>query len=285
MKLPEAANEARYRLEMQLGEFGISAKFIDEVVGHHTLVNYNKGSMIFPQGSPADLLFLVFSGLVKVYCPRSDGTRILVKIAGPGDLIGHVDYIDSRGRRAQVFAVEALTKCSAALFTREHVIKLMQSLDHASLLQMIERLNTMWSSMAQWFGTFLGMSFRERLELVLKELGANFGVKDTRGTLLMPELAHTDLADMIGSSRPMVSRLVAEMTEEGLLLRQGKQFILLDSPSQPKDRSKTSPETPVEPTDGSALFKHIATGRNRKPPISPLLSSSFSKHAPKGLRT
>jgi len=89
-------------------------------------------------------------------------------------------------------------------------------------------VNTLWSSMAQWFGAFLGMSFRERLEVVLHDLGAKFGVTDKRGILLMPELAHADLADMIGSSRPMVSRLIAEMTEEGRLLRQGKQFLLLE---------------------------------------------------------
>ena len=35
-----------------------------------------------------------------------------------------------------------LTKCSVALLTREYVIKLLQSLDHAALPQMIERLNT-----------------------------------------------------------------------------------------------------------------------------------------------
>ena len=79
---------------------------------------------------------------------------------------------------------------------------------------------------------------------MLKELGARLGVRDKRGILLMPELAHADLADMIGSSRPMVSRLIADMAEEGFLLRQGKQFVLIkpspgsesDSANQLKDR-------------------------------------------------
>ncbi|SRR6266849_2417930 len=83
----------------------------------------------------------------------------------------------------------------------------------------------------------IGMSFRERLEVVLRDLGAKFGVRDTRGVLLMPELAHADLADMIGSSRPMVSRLIAEMTEERFLIRQGKQFILLDALLEEKSDS------------------------------------------------
>jgi len=276
MNLPETGSEARNRFETQLGELGMPAKFVDEIIGHHTLVNYNKGSMIFLQGSPADLLFWVFTGLVKVYCPRSDGTRIMVKLAGPGDLIGHVDYIDSRGRRAQVFEVEALTKCSVALFTRDHVTKLLQSLDHAGLLQMIERLNTLWSSMAQWFGAFLGMPFRERLEVVLHELGSKFGMRDKRGILLMPELSHADLADMIGSSRPMVSRLIADMTDEGHLLRQGKQFVLLepsptaksDSVNQLKDRS-SYPESSLPL--GHSMFKRSVEEKNGRLPVSPVV--------------
>ena len=167
MNPPETATDAKRHLERRLGDFALPGKFIDEIIGHHTVVNYNKGAMVFLQGSPADVMFWVIAGLVKVYCPRPDGTRILVNLAGPGDLIGHVDYIDSRGRHAQVFEVEALTKCSVALFTRDHVIKLLQSVDHAALLHIVERLNTAWSSIAQWFGAFLGMSFRERLEVVL----------------------------------------------------------------------------------------------------------------------
>jgi CRP/FNR family transcriptional regulator, cyclic AMP receptor protein len=288
MKLQETGSEARNRFEMQLTTCGIPAKLVDEIIGHHTLVNYNKGSMIFLQGSPADLLFCVFTGLVKVYCPRSDGTRIMVKLAGPGDLIGHVDYIDSRGRRAQVFEVEALTKCSVALFTRDHVIKLVQSLDHAALLHIIEQLNTAWSSMAQWFGAFLGMSFRERLEVVLHELGARFGVRDKRGILLMPELSHADLADLIGSSRPMVSGLIADMTEEGLILRQGKRSVLLkafageqsDPANQLKDRRSSYPDSSL--LLGHPLFKRSVGEKNGRPPVSPVVPA-LPKRGPNGV--
>ncbi len=49
MNLSETDSEARNRFEMQLGELGIPAKFVDEIIGHHTPVNYNKGSMIFLQ--------------------------------------------------------------------------------------------------------------------------------------------------------------------------------------------------------------------------------------------
>ena len=124
----------------------------------------------------------------------------------------------------------------------------------------------------------LGMSFRERLEVVLHELGTKFGVRDKRGILLMPELAHADLADMIGSSRPMVSRLIADMAEEGLILRQGKQFVLLepfageesDSADQLKDRRRSYPESSLPL--GRPLFKRSVAEKNGRLPVS--LSSS-----------
>ena len=58
--------------------------------------------------------------------------------------------------------------------------------------------------------TLLGVSFRERLEIVLTDLINRFGVREKRGILIVPELSQLDLAEMIGSSRPMISRLVPD---------------------------------------------------------------------------
>jgi CRP/FNR family transcriptional regulator, cyclic AMP receptor protein len=218
--------EAQHRLQMQLAEWRLPSHLTEEFIGHHTMVTYPKGFIIFLQGSPADVAFWIFSGLIKIYCPQPDGSRILVRVAGPGDLIGHVDFIDPKGRRAQVFEAHALTKCSLALFTREHVAKALQGLDSRTLIELIEHLNTTWSSSVYTSAAFLGLSFRKRLESVFADLGAGFGVKEARGVLLTPELSHADLAEMIGSSRPMVSRLAAEMTDQGMLARQGKRYIL-----------------------------------------------------------
>lgn len=71
------------------------------------------------------------------------------------------------------------------------------------------------------------MSLRERLQLVLADLGSRFGVQDARGVLLTSELAQEELAEMIGSSRPMVSKLLSEMAERSIIACQGRRYILL----------------------------------------------------------
>ena len=224
----QASEEAKEQLASRLAAFGIPTGFIEDLVSRHNVVAYERGSRLFLRGAPADLLFWIFSGLTKVYFPRPDGSRVLVHLAGPSDLIGNVNHIDAKGRRVQSFEVEALTRCTAALFTREHVVKSLQLLDQASLIQVLEGLNTAWSASAQRFAVFFGMTFRERLEFTLRELGAKFGVRDSRGAVLTPELTQTDLAEMIGCSRPMISRLIADMKEDGLVLNEYRRFVLLD---------------------------------------------------------
>jgi hypothetical protein len=90
----------------------------------------------------------------------------------------------------------------------------------------------------------------------------------------------------------MISRLIAEMDEEGLLLRQGKQFILLEvfageksdsqSHKKPTD-SKASPELPSQPTV-IRPFRNSGAERNGRLPAAPVVPASLSKRGPKGLR-
>ncbi len=178
-------------------------------------------------GSPADVIFAVLTGLVKVHSSRAGSDPVLVEIAGPGDLVGYADFADADGGRSQLFEATALTNTCVALFTRHQIAEVLKSLEPEALLRITEAINSMWSSVVYRYATFLGMSLRKRLEIVLGELAERFGVPDSRGTLLLPELAQEELAEMIGSSRPMVSKLLTEMTERGMLIREGRRHILL----------------------------------------------------------
>lgn len=223
----QPATPGQNRLLELLEQWGLPKDAIAGLVGRHTLVRYPKRSPLFLQGSPADVVFGVFNGLVKVYCPGADGNRILVHLAGPGDLIGYADFLDGNRQRSQMFEAHALTSCSVALFTRQHVLKMLRGLDQSVLLKLLESLNGFWSALLHRYAVFLSMSLRERLQMVLADLGARFGVNDARGIMLTPELAQEELAEMIGSSRPMVSKLLSEMAERSMIACQGRRYILV----------------------------------------------------------
>lgn len=223
----QVSAQAQERLLTKLSSMGLPRSAATALLERHMLVRYPKGAELFSMGSPADVVFAVLTGLVKVHSSRAGSDPVLVEIAGPGDLVGYADFADADGGRSQLFEATALTNTCVALFTRHQIAEVLRSLEPEALLRITEAINSMWSSVVYRYATFLGMSLRKRLEIVLGELAGRFGVPDSRGTLLLPELAQEELAEMIGSSRPMVSKLLTEMTERGMLIREGRRHILL----------------------------------------------------------
>jgi CRP-like cAMP-binding protein len=218
------------RVKAQLADWRLPARTAAELVGHYTVVSHSNGSPIFSRGSPADVLYWVRTGLVALYYPLEDGRRVLARLCGPGEIFGYTDFIDDTGHNVQAFDAVAKTNCKIALLTHEHVQKVLHQLDPETLVSLLERLKTAWSMELQHWVRFLGMHFRQRLELVLADLASRCGVRDDRGTILLAELSHETLAEMIGSSRPIVSKLLAEMTEERIISRHDGHYLLQTAP-------------------------------------------------------
>ena len=237
------STEFRDRLEKQIGDWGLPTSLAAEFARHLTPVTYEKDSILFLRGSPAQFLFCVVSGFVKIYFPHNSGARTLVAIARAGDILGIVDGIDTATQRYQVLEAHALTKCSIGLIPREHVAKLLGSLDPGTIIHLLEHINTTWSRQFEWYAALMGVPFRQRLQMVFEDLRDRVGVADRRGTLLLPSLTHDDLAEMIGSSRPMVSRLISEMVEDGFLVPCGKRHYVIRTGTLPAHLSRAADGT------------------------------------------
>lgn len=259
--------ESGAQLTEILMSYGLSAETAAEIEDHLIPVTFEKGAVVFLRGTSADLLFWVLKGLVKLYLPFGNGNRTLVDLSRPGDLIGFVNEMDSKGCR-QVLEAQALTRCSIGLLSREHLAQLLRKVDRETAIRLLEQFNTAWSTLFARYVAFIGSSFRERLEQVLYSLGERFGASDRRGTLLVPELSHEDLAEMIGSSRPMVSKLIADMSNEGLLARgEKRRFILRPRAQAPKSIPAGDFQPRVASNGGT---KHVIGNLTASSSVSPV---------------
>ena len=214
-------------LRTSLGRLNLPVDLIEELIERHIAVSFEKGALAFCEGNIDGMLACILSGYVYVYCPVGDGNRTLVQIAGPGEIIGYPDYLDEKGRHARLFEAQVLSKCTLALFGRDHIAHLLASLSPDGLTSIVASLNTFWSENLRRFAVLLNLPFWDRLTIVMSDLATRAGVRDSEGIILIPEIGHQDLAEMIGCSRPMVSRLIAKMVESGLLAHRGRQYVLL----------------------------------------------------------
>ena len=213
-------------LRTGLSRLNLPVDLVDELVDRHIAVSFEKGALAFCEGNTDDMFACILSGYVNMYCPVGDGNRTLVRMAGPGEIIGYSDYIDEKGRHARMFEAQVATKCTLALFSRDHITRLLAGLPADALVAIVAGLNTFWSENLRRFAMLLNLPFWDRLTMVMSDLAKRAGVRDAEGIILIPEIRHEDLAEMIGCSRPMVSRLIAMMVESGLLARRGNQYVL-----------------------------------------------------------
>ncbi|MGH7987409.1 MAG: Crp/Fnr family transcriptional regulator [Candidatus Binataceae bacterium] len=211
---------------------GLPERVADELLDHHSELTYAKGSIVFHHGTPAELLFWVYRGFVDITLPAGGGNQVITRLVGPGEIFGHNDIIDDEGRRVQVFEAQARTNCQLGMVTRERVMQLLATCDKQDLLNLLANLNTLSSQYIRQAIEFVGMNYRERLETVLKDLAERFGIADADGVTLIPEFAQEDFTKLIGCSRPMVNRMLAEMSVEGLIAHSGKRYTLLNSKKQ-----------------------------------------------------
>jgi len=218
--------EAFSQLRDGLANWGVPPEFTNEILERNMAAIFEKGALVLCEGAVDDLFGCVLSGFVKVYCAVGDGSRTLMRLAGPGEIIGYADYLDDKGRHARLFEAQCASRCAVALINRDYVARMLRRLEPDTLVEILLAVNTFWSQNVRWFATMLNLRLSQRLELVLSDLALRFGVEDARGTLLIPDLGHVDLAEMIGCSRPLISRLLAEMADGELLSRRAKQYLL-----------------------------------------------------------
>src|ERR1700722_14898863 len=144
-------------LRTSLSRFSLPLELVEELIERHIVVAFEKGALAFYEGNTDGMLACILSGYVNVYCPVGDGNRTLVRLAGPGEIIGYPDYLDEKGRHARMFEAQVATKCTLALFMREHLAQLLAGLPIDQLIAIVAALNTFWSENLWFFTTLLSL--------------------------------------------------------------------------------------------------------------------------------
>jgi CRP-like cAMP-binding protein len=204
---------------------------VDDLLDRHIVLNFPEKSLIFQQGAPGDVIYWVRTGVVDLVSPDSKKGDVLVEVAGPGEMIGFMDLSTKSGTRRQIFTARARTRCEIGVLTRERINSVLDKLPPHILVSLAEHINDWWSEKIERWVKFVRLSARERLESALAELAEKCGVRDTYGTLIVPQFSHDDFAAMIASSRPMVTRLLAELIAQGRLIRRDRRYVLCERPS------------------------------------------------------
>ena len=171
------------------------------------LKRYRKGHLLIEEGEQGDTLFILLSGRVRAFGTGQSGAmrdrEITYGTYGAGEYIGEMS-LDGGRRSATVEAIEA---CECAIVTRLTLLR--HIAEHPEfaldlLAKVIRRARSATLSAKQ-----LALNdVYGRLVLLLDELA----VPQPDGTrLIAVRLTHQDMANRLGCSREMVSRLMKDL--------------------------------------------------------------------------
>jgi len=186
---------------------------------------YRDGETIFHQDDPADALYVVAEGSVKIVLPSAeDGEPAILATLGPGDFFGALALLDEAPRSATAIA---LGKTQALILRRAAFLALVdadRNLRRALFASLAFEIRSLTAHVHDLH--FLDLSAR-LISRILRE--ADGVARGASGAVRIPwPYTQAELAGMIGGSRQSVNRLLADLAAAGLVRPEPGALVLPD---------------------------------------------------------
>ena len=172
---------------------------------------YHKGEIVFSQGDPADAVFYIQSGKVKVTVASEQGKEAVVAMLGTNDFFGEGCLAGQARRVATVAAImdSVIVRLEKAAIDR--VIHQEPAFSEMFIAHLLSRAIRVEADLVDQ----LFNSSEKRLARLLLLL-ANFG-KDEKPEPILAKISQETLADMIGTTRSRVSSFMNKFRKLGLI--------------------------------------------------------------------
>jgi len=182
---------------------------------------YRKNNLIIFEDDTGLLFFVIRSGKVKISRISQQGEEVILAILGQGQFFGEVSIIDGGTRSATVTSLDDVELLTIGRDRFQYFMKQYPALSMSLLREMAARFR---KSDAQ-----IKMDARERVANTLFQLAMELGVEQREHEYLIEDLPRqVDLANIAGTSRETVSRIIGSLQDDGLIERDGNRLIIPD---------------------------------------------------------
>jgi CRP/FNR family cyclic AMP-dependent transcriptional regulator len=193
-----------------------------ELAARGRIRHFPKGGLILRESEPGDSLFVLLAGKVKVYVSDARGRQMVLRHYGPVNYVGEL-ALDGQPRSASVRAQEP-TVCAEvgwdelrAAFASNPDIALRM------LLDLIERLRSTTGNLKNLaLMDVYGRIARLLLEQETVQIGGQSWSRE--------RLTQQEIANRVGASRDMVSRILKDLRAGGYIETRDKRFRILRRP-------------------------------------------------------
>ena len=191
---------------------GLSRASSLELAKASTRLSFRVGDLVYTEGEQATGAYIIRQGKVKLVANSSDGKALILRIAGPGEMISLSAGLSQRTNDTSALVVEPTTVIH---IKTANLYRLMEQLSDFAL-RLAQELSNEYSLLCQELSSLgLQRSAMSRLAKLLVGMTANTAAQRGRIETKCP-LTHEEMAQMIGTSRETVTRLLHDLRDEGI---------------------------------------------------------------------
>jgi CRP-like cAMP-binding protein len=185
--------------------------FLNSVGEGRNVSNYRKNQKVFSQGDPADSVFYIQEGKVKVCVISDQGKEAVVALHGNGDFFGEGCL---NGQRLHLATVVTMTECVIMRIEKSAMVRVLH--DQPKFSEMfVSYLLSRNSRIEEDLVDQLFNSSEKRLARLLL-LMANFG-REGKPEPVIAKLSQETLAEMVGTTRSRVSFFMNKFRKLGFI--------------------------------------------------------------------
>ncbi len=192
---------------------GLDPAALEEVNGLCRSVGFEEGEPVYHAGDPAERLYVVAIGKVKLSRVGGDGREVLTDLASPGDFLGALPAL---GQERYAETGRALTPACLLVFDSRSIDRILQRHPEVAVAT-LEAVSGRLALSRETVHRLSTGTVEHRLAAVLGLLAERVGEPDGGGILLQVPLTREDLAGMTGSTPETVSRTLSSMRRRGVI--------------------------------------------------------------------
>lgn len=182
--------------------------------------NYPKNSIIINEGDHTDSLYVILSGKVKIFLTDDQQKEVIVAIQREGDYFGELALLDEAPRSASVMTMEP---CSLLIVSRSAFERHLAS-DPKLAISLMRGLAARLRATTENVKSLALLDVYGRIARTLLQ----FAKEEDGHHVIDDKLTHQDLANMVGASREMVSRIMKDLARGGYIKTEGKRITIKD---------------------------------------------------------
>ncbi len=181
---------------------------------------FPKNKTIVEEGLPGDYMYVICEGQVKVTKLSGDGREKILELLDAGDFFGEMSLLDNAARSA---SVKTLIESRVLALARNDFLGLLRRSPDIAMA-VIQELTRRVRQVDEQASALSFQRVKERAQGLLVRLARD--ESRSPGRLATPPLTHQQIADMIGTSRETVTRVIKGLKEQGWLEQEGKQYLV-----------------------------------------------------------